>query len=553
MSSFETILVERPEPSITRIVMNRPDARNAQNLQMTYDLNAAFDAAVLIAYLLPMIGIGAWARYRARHRAAYIVAGRRLGPVMYTSTMSAVILGGAATVGGVGLGYSLGAAGVWMITAIAAGVAMLSLLFAVVIRRSRVYTLPELVERRYGHLTARMSAWVMVAYTFLITTTSTLAYGSVLSVVFGIGRLQAIGIGAAVVVIYSLLGGMWSITLTDIVQFTVMTLAFFVLLGPASLQGGSVEALNRLGGEFLDPGSVGFASIFGTFVIYTLGLLLGQDIWQRVATARTPGIARWGGFASAIYVTLFGIVTTFIGMTAAVKWPGIENRDAVFAIAVGELLPQGLAGLALSGAVAAMMSTTSGGLIATATVLREDILPTLSPRYAVPGGGRAPIDTTMRVLVAVLGVLAAAPALVLNDVVTALFQPFSFTALGSTGTSAEVPFESTGLTLSQALGRVGGLKEDRADIRGAFIFRLEDPNALDPAIAASARRTPDGRIPVIYRIDLGDPATFFAAQSFPMQDKDVLYVSRAPLADLQRFVSIVASMAFPFINLTNRL
>ncbi|MEY9271722.1 enoyl-CoA hydratase/carnithine racemase [Bradyrhizobium diazoefficiens] len=46
MSSFETILVERPEPAIARVVMNRPDARNAQNLQMTYDLNAAFDAAV---------------------------------------------------------------------------------------------------------------------------------------------------------------------------------------------------------------------------------------------------------------------------------------------------------------------------------------------------------------------------------------------------------------------------------------------------------------------------------------------------------------------------
>ncbi len=140
-----------------------------------------------------------------------------------------------------------------------------------------------------------------------------------------------------------------------------------------------------------------------------------------------------------------------------------------------------------------------------------------------------------------------------NDVVTALFQPFSFTALGATGTSAEVPFESTGLTLAQALGRDGGLKEDRADIRGAFIFRLEDPKALDPAVAATARRTPDGRIPVIYRIDLGDPSTFFAAQSFPMQDKDVLYVSRAPLADLQRFVSIVASMAFPVINISRNL
>jgi enoyl-CoA hydratase/carnithine racemase len=46
MTSFETILVERPEPAITRVVMNRPEARNAQNLQMTYELNAAFDAAV---------------------------------------------------------------------------------------------------------------------------------------------------------------------------------------------------------------------------------------------------------------------------------------------------------------------------------------------------------------------------------------------------------------------------------------------------------------------------------------------------------------------------
>ena len=43
MSSFETILVERPDPAIARIVMNRPEARNAQNLQMTYDLNAAFE------------------------------------------------------------------------------------------------------------------------------------------------------------------------------------------------------------------------------------------------------------------------------------------------------------------------------------------------------------------------------------------------------------------------------------------------------------------------------------------------------------------------------
>ena len=46
MSDYETIVYQQPAPGVARIVMNRPDARNAQNLQMTYDLNAAFDRAV---------------------------------------------------------------------------------------------------------------------------------------------------------------------------------------------------------------------------------------------------------------------------------------------------------------------------------------------------------------------------------------------------------------------------------------------------------------------------------------------------------------------------
>lgn len=138
-----------------------------------------------------------------------------------------------------------------------------------------------------------------------------------------------------------------------------------------------------------------------------------------------------------------------------------------------------------------------------------------------------------------------------DDIVTALFQPFSFTALGATGTSAEINFEGTGLTMAQALGRIGGLRDDRADIRGVFIFRLERPEALDPALAATAQKTPDGKIPVIYRLDLKNPASFFIAQGFPIQNRDVLYVSNAPLADIQKFVNIISQMAFSIININN--
>ena len=122
-----------------------------------------------------------------------------------------------------------------------------------------------------------------------------------------------------------------------------------------------------------------------------------------------------------------------------------------------------------------------------------------------------------------------------DDVVTALYQPFSFTALGATGRNEEIAFEATGLTLAQALGRVAGLQDQRADVRGAFIFRLEDPVNLGLPAGTQIRTTPDGKVPVIYRIDLKNPATFFVAQGFPIRNKDVLYVSNAPLADIQKF------------------
>jgi polysaccharide export outer membrane protein len=138
-----------------------------------------------------------------------------------------------------------------------------------------------------------------------------------------------------------------------------------------------------------------------------------------------------------------------------------------------------------------------------------------------------------------------------DDVVTALYQPYSFTSLGATGSNAEISFEATGLTLAQALGRVGGLQDNRADIKGVFIFRLEDPSSVDASLVDGARRTPDGKIPVIYRVNLADPATFFVAQGFPIRNKDVLYVSNAPLTDIQKFVNLATSMTFSFINIGN--
>jgi polysaccharide export outer membrane protein len=137
-----------------------------------------------------------------------------------------------------------------------------------------------------------------------------------------------------------------------------------------------------------------------------------------------------------------------------------------------------------------------------------------------------------------------------DDVITALYQPYSFTALGATTKNDEIAFEGAGLTLAQALGRVNGLQDARADVKGVFIFRLEDPAALDATARESAHLTPDGKVPVIYRVNLKDPSIFFVAQSFPIRDKDVVYVSTAPLADIQKFVGVISSTVFPIAALS---
>ncbi len=137
-------------------------------------------------------------------------------------------------------------------------------------------------------------------------------------------------------------------------------------------------------------------------------------------------------------------------------------------------------------------------------------------------------------------------SLIRGDVITALYQTNSFNALGATGKNEEIPFEAQGISLAQALARSGGLQDSRSDARGVFVFRFEPKAALkwskEPATTA------DDMVPVVYRIDLKNPNSFFVMQGFAINNKDLLYVSNAPAAELQKFLNVVFSVAYPLLN-----
>jgi SSS family solute:Na+ symporter len=376
--------------------------------------------AIVVIYLGAMIAFGFWGKRQATTKSDFLVAGRRLGPVLYSGTMAAIVLGGASTIGGVGLGYQFGISGMWLVVAIGTGILLLSLLFAGKIQRLGVYTVSQMLELRYGPGSSVLSGVVMFAYTLMLSVTSTIAYATIFGALLGMAKLPAVLLGGGVVVLYSALGGMWSITLTDFVQFLVKTIGIFAILLPIALAqaGGFAGLAQKLPIEATTLDNIGGTRILTYFVIYTFGLLIGQDIWQRVFTARSPRVARWAGTASGVYCLLYGVAGAVIGMCAKVLLPQLESRDDAFAAVVEATMPAVLAGLVLAAALAAVMSTSSGALIATATVFGQDILGRLR-RQAVPTTEDGHVRAN-RILIIVFGVVMIAIAALLQDVVAAL-------------------------------------------------------------------------------------------------------------------------------------
>ena len=114
----------------------------------------------------------------------------------------------------------------------------------------------------------------------------------------------------------------------------------------------------------------------------------------------------------------------------------------------------------------------------------------------------------------------------------------TFLAFGASGASGRIDFDDSDLTLGEALGKAGGLLDDRADPSQVFVYRMESRD-LVKRFGVDVSRFPGGEVPVIYKANLRDPAAFFATQKFTMRDKDILYVSNAKSVELTKLLNII--------------
>jgi polysaccharide biosynthesis/export protein len=135
-----------------------------------------------------------------------------------------------------------------------------------------------------------------------------------------------------------------------------------------------------------------------------------------------------------------------------------------------------------------------------------------------------------------------------GDVLTLVRIPQTFSVFGATGQNTEVNFNAEKVTLAEALAKAGGLQDLRANPAGVFLFRFEPPPVITALNAPPLPIGPGGSSPVVYRLDLSDANSYFFAQRFPVEDKDIIYVANAPLNELQKFFTLLNTLTGPVIT-----
>lgn len=133
-----------------------------------------------------------------------------------------------------------------------------------------------------------------------------------------------------------------------------------------------------------------------------------------------------------------------------------------------------------------------------------------------------------------------------DDVVTLIRQPRNFSVFGASERNAQVAFDESKLYLNEALAKVGGLNDERANAKGIFIYRSEPSELIRRLLPGMPIRDDGtGKTQVIYRVDLTQPNGFFLLKDFPVYDGDLVYIANSSLAEMRKFTSLISAVASP--------
>lgn len=343
------------------------------------------DIVIVALYFAGMISIGIISLYKgnASKKDSFFVADRKGSTFIISGSLCATIIGASAVVGMAGLGFSRGLTGVWWLLSGTIGLLVLFVFFAKKVRKEGLYTLPELVERQYDKNTGIVAAILIVISWLGVIAAQIIAASVVLSVLIPLPVTVLMLITTAVFVIYTALGGQYSIIRTDFIQSIILFIGIIIcagfLISKFSITGNTLNSLPGYYFSFPVSSNFGWAEVISMIILVGATYIVGPDIYSRLFCSRDEKTARNSALLTALVLIPIAFIIVFIGMGAKVFFPDIIP-DESFSTIIRELLPVGVSGLVIAALLAAIMSSADTCILTTSTILTEDILKRLFPK-----------------------------------------------------------------------------------------------------------------------------------------------------------------------------
>ncbi|KAA0990129.1 sodium:solute symporter family protein [Dyadobacter aurulentus] len=344
-------------------------------------------AISIVIYLLANLGVGLWSSSRISSTQDFVLAGRKLPLILAASASFATWFGSETILGAPTEFVEKGLLGV-IEDPFGAALCLLlvGLFFARKFYKMNIITFCDFFRIRYGRQAELLSAILIIPSYFSWIAAQLLAMGIVLKVVLGWSLAACILSSSVVVILYTIWGGMWSISITDFVQ-TLMIIIGLVIV--------SVSLYQDVGGfqPLIDKAPPGFfrffpdftfkASVeyFAAWITIGLGSIPQQDVFQRVMSAKSAKVSVQASLLSSLMYLTVALLPLFIGLCGQYLYPQPkEDGQMIIPNMILQHMGLPLQILFFGALVSAILSTTSSAVMAPAVVFGENIVKFFNPK-----------------------------------------------------------------------------------------------------------------------------------------------------------------------------
>jgi SSS family transporter len=332
--------------------------------------------------MLAMLGVGFYSSSKTHSVTEFIVAGRGLPLSLCSITIIATWFGGSTMMGGAGAAYKDGMLGV-IEDPLGGALALLlvGLFFARMFRRLRIMTVADFMYQRFG-IVASMGIAASALFGNTVWVASMLVgFGLIFESLAGIPLVYGIVAGAIVVTVYTAIGGMWAVALTDFLQMMIIFVGLIILFVVVLVDVGGWSAIAPQIPEHtfrllpFDNTGEQWLNYLRAWTIIGIVDISAQTLMQRAAAAKNERVAQNSFYLGSAGYLLFGMIPVILGIIGSVSMPDLTSPEGIIpALAIEHLHPVAVS-IFVGALLAAIMSSADSALLATASVVARNLLP----------------------------------------------------------------------------------------------------------------------------------------------------------------------------------